>query len=316
MVHVPLLVDSVENRLLGTVDAGNPTLVVDDGHRVGEEVFKDAQGLGREGLGPFAALALYAEQEGFAADFLVIGIDLRIVCQHAANAALARIGRHPVVDTVIHAHRMRHLFGQASLEVDMIVDDREVTLLQPDDAVLLLVHGRQRIGRILQPGGEFVDIQPAQFHLAFQAFEGDMARGDALPGVLLAAPGILRLRVADNVHAIDLDPDVLAPHRDAEIKPFAVLGKGTVQIPHMRETSGLDGPVDRTVLQQDLIARTRSAFAKADDSSGPGFCPGLPFDFKIRITATGCPSCAFLQRQVLGMGTGDRQQGRRPEYPC
>lgn len=49
-----------------------------------------------------------------------------IVRKHPSHAALARIGCHAVVDSIVHTHRMGHLLGESALEVDVVIDYREI----------------------------------------------------------------------------------------------------------------------------------------------------------------------------------------------
>lgn len=293
VVHVRLGADAVEEDLLGAVDAGKAPLMVDDGHCVCEEIFKDAEGLLRECGGPSASLALHPEQEGLAADLIVVGIYLGIVGEHPAHAALAGVGCHSVVDAVVHAHRMGHLLGEVALEVDVVVDDREVALLQADDPVPLLVHGRQGVGRIHRARRKLRERHITELHPATEALHEYAARGDQLAGVILGAPGLRRLRVADDVHAVHLHANVLPANRHAEPEPLAVGGKGTVEVPDVHEAPCLQGAVDCPVMEQHAVPFVAIRLAETYDRLGAFGGPGLAREFEIGEILPGGPSLPF-----------------------
>ena len=98
-------------------------------HRVGEKIVEDSQCLRGEIRRPFAALSLNPTEEGHILDLVIILIDFLVVGKHTANPACSRIRSYAVVDAVIHAHRMSHLRGQTSFQMDMPVNNREILLL-------------------------------------------------------------------------------------------------------------------------------------------------------------------------------------------
>ena len=313
VVHVLLLGDAVEMNLLGAVDAGVAALVVDDGHRVREEVFENAQGVLGEGLRPFAAFALHAEEEGLAADLVVVGMDFGVVREHATHAALAGIRCHAVVDAIIHGHCVGHLLGQVALEVDVVVDDGEVRLLEADDAVRLLVDGRKGVGGILQALGQGSEGQVAEFDRSLDAPETDAAGGDALLLMPRGAPGLIRFGVADDVHAVDSYPDVLAAHCDIEVEPFAVLRKGAIEVSYVQEAAGLDAAVYGAVVEEDAVAAAVFGHTQTDQRLGALGGASLAIEFEVLAGFFRSPAVAFIQRELgwdLRAGReGQDQQG-------
>lgn len=175
MIHVLFFRHAVVVHLLGPVDTRVAPFVVYDGHGVRKQVVEYAEGLLREGRRPLAALALHAAQEGHPLHFVEIGIDLPVVGQHPAHTAFPGVGRHAVIDAVVHRHGVRPLLGQAALQVYVVVDDGEITLLEADHAVGAFVHGRQCVGLVAGLRAEALDCKVAERNFALHAAQRDRA---------------------------------------------------------------------------------------------------------------------------------------------
>ena len=152
-----LFAASVIIDLLRPIDTTDASFI-DNRHAVGEEVVEDAKCLWGELRDPATALTLHTEQEGMILYFVVIGIDLLVVGQHTAYTALARIGSHAIINTVVHGEAMCLLLSEATFQVYVPVDHREILLLQADDGIVLLVDRGQRVVRIRGISGQCRDV--------------------------------------------------------------------------------------------------------------------------------------------------------------
>ena len=88
----------------------------------------------------------------------MVVIDLLVVGQHTAYTALARIGSHTIINTIVHGEAMRLLLGEATFQVHVPVDHWEILLLQADDGIVLLVDRRQRVVRVGGISGQCRDV--------------------------------------------------------------------------------------------------------------------------------------------------------------
>ena len=114
------------------------------------------------------------------------------------------------------------LFGQATLQVYVIVDYREVLLLQTDHLVSGLIDGRQGVVRIHHTILKHGYCQVAELHIALLANQCETTTAQHLALIDLCTIRLLRLCIAHHVCTIDLDRDILLTHSDVEIKPLSV----------------------------------------------------------------------------------------------
>ena len=173
-VHVFLVGQPVGKDLLIAVDPGEAAFLVDDGHSVREQIVKSSEGFGREVRGPFAALSLDSAQERHVLNLIEIFIDFLVIRQHPAHSTGSGVGSDTIVDAIVHAHRMGHLGGQATLKMDMPVDDREVFLLETDGLVRGLINRRQCVGGIHGVSRQALETQVPETDRPMAAKDADL----------------------------------------------------------------------------------------------------------------------------------------------
>ncbi len=204
---------------------------------------------------PAASLALCPHQERQRRHLVEIFDCLGVIGEHTSYATFTHIGSHAVVDAVVHRHCVSHLLRQSTLEVYMIVDDREIALLQPDYLIGRLVNRRECVGRIDSARLERSHCEIAQHHRPLVATQGETPRRENAPFVFLGAVRLLRLGVAHHIDAVYRNGDIAGAHCDLKVKPCRVRGHRLVEIAHSRQRARHAAPVHRAVMQQHLISR-------------------------------------------------------------
>ena len=117
---------------------------------------------------------------------------------------------------------MGYFFGQASFQMHMVINHREVLLLQPDDGIGLFVDGRK--GVVLVPGLfiQWGNGQLAELGGTCYSFQYNVALTEQSLGII---GGTVRVRwfcITNHIGAIDLNGDVLVADSYLKVEPFPV----------------------------------------------------------------------------------------------
>ena len=299
LIHILLLGHAIIMHLFGPIDAGVATLVVDNGHGIRKEVVKNTQSLLREGSCPFTAFTLHTTQEGQRFHLFIIGIDLLIIGQHTTDTPFARIGSYPIVDAIVHGLGMSDLFGQPTLQMDMIVNDREKLLLQTDDGILLLIHRRQGIVRIDGIGSQGSHAHLPELNRSPNTLQQHLSLSQQPLGIGFRPIGLVRFRVAHHIRIVDPDSNVLPANGHLKTEPFPIIRQRTVKVADSRQATRLARTINRSPVKQHLIARSLPIGMKPQGRFGILFRQSLTRHTKVLIGSGCLPTFSGSQGQFF-----------------
>lgn len=134
--------------------------------------------------------------------------------------------------------------------------------------------------------------------------------------MLRTSPWILRLGVADDIRTVYAHGDVLSTYGDAESVPFPVFRQGAVEIPHRGEAPALNRPVDRAVVQDDLVAVGRTLPSEPDGRYGVFASVEFSGNDEIAVTATASAEVypfTLVQSAVPDIGRAGNEEEYRGE---
>ena len=239
-------------NLLRTVDAADTTLI-HYCHCVSKQIVELIDSLLRELHNPTTALTLSTHQECHRLHLVIVVESLLIVRKHTAYTTFTQVRSHTIVDTIVHLHSVSHLLGQATLQVHMVVDNREVLLLQTDDFVSSFIHHRHGIIRISYSIMETSNGKVLQFNIALLAYQCKTTLAQHLIFVGLSTVRLIRLSVANHICTIDLNRDILFAHSDIEVKPLAILAQRAIEVSYSCQATRLASTIDSTIVQYHFI---------------------------------------------------------------
>ena len=314
-IHIFLVRQSFRTDLLVTVNPGDTAFLVHDCHSVREQVVESPQRLRGEISRPFTALTLNSAQERHIFHLVEIFINLLIVGQHPAHSARSRIWGDSVIDTIIHAHGVGHLGGEATFKMDMPVDHREILLLELDGPVSVLVNRRKGVTWIGSVGRQLCKFNIPEPDGALASDEADSAMAETHLLILRKSQWMSRFRVTDHIHALYLHRDVLPPHRHLERSPLTLFLKRPVEITNMKEGTALDCPVYRTAIEKHLITASGTIVVKRDAGRGTWFRLELTTQHEIGVITLELVAGSLRNGHFLAAAGNQGQRHRRGSQP-
>ena len=104
----------------------------------------------------------------------------------------------------------------------MIVDDREILLLQTNNIIGGLIHYRHGIVRIGYTIMQTSNSEVLELDVALLPNQCETTLAQYLVLVSISTVRLIRLSVANHISPIDLDRDILLAYSDIEVKPLVI----------------------------------------------------------------------------------------------
>ena len=246
--------------------------MIDYRHGIGEEIVKSTEDFRGEVRRPYSSLALDSAEERKVLHFVIIFKNLFVTGEHTTYSTGSCVGGDSIVDSIIHGHRVGHFSGQTSFQVDMPVNDGEILLLEPDSSVGSLVNRWQGVGRIDGINAKTLNFHVSETDVSLPSGDTDYAAAKTHLLVLGKPPWLFRLSVTYHIHSLYLDRDILASYGYLQRSPLSIFSEGTVKVADMEKRTALDGSVDRTSVEKNLVTASGTIIMEGHRGLGTFIC--------------------------------------------
>ena len=113
------------------------------------------------------------------------------------------------------------------------------------------------------------------------------------------AVGLCGLRIANHIHPVDADCDVLSPYGHLEVEPSRVSGQRAIEVAHVAQATRLRGAVDRSIVKQDLVAPLARLGMEEQGRCRSRLGVSLSAQCEIGVIARGQQGVARLHAELL-----------------